>query len=66
MFKYSAAMDNVTAEQDMDILAEFNRQKALLLAPAIFYVALLLMIGALGNPLAIYIYGWKWPNSTTR
>lgn len=55
-----------TWEENHEALMEINRHKAELLIPAILYTVTTMVLGAVGNPLAIYIYGWKWQNTTTR
>ena len=47
-------------------LQAINDQKATLLLPAILVTVVLMLMGLLGNPLAIYIYGWRWRTSSTR
>ncbi|KAK6167673.1 hypothetical protein SNE40_021644 [Patella caerulea] len=51
---------------DMDIINLLNHKKAVQLIPAITYTVILMVIGLIGNPLAIYIYGWRWQKTTTR
>ncbi|ESO98549.1 hypothetical protein LOTGIDRAFT_239028 [Lottia gigantea] len=51
---------------DMDIIHWLNGKKTVLLTPAIAYTIILMVIGLLGNPIAIYIYGWRWQKTTTR
>ncbi|GFO12165.1 cephalotocin receptor 1 [Plakobranchus ocellatus] len=52
--------------QPDDLLQKINEKNAELLAPVIAYTAVLLLLGAVGNPVAIYIYGWKWHSTTSR
>ncbi|KAL8578805.1 hypothetical protein ACOMHN_022098 [Nucella lapillus] len=51
---------------DEDLLQLINDRKASLLLPDIFLTVLFLLLGLLGNPLAIYIYGWRWQSSSTK
>ncbi|CAG5115630.1 unnamed protein product [Candidula unifasciata] len=61
-----ANFSSENSELDFEALLLINKQKAALLVPAIIYAAMLLVIGVIGNPIAIYIYGWKWQSTTTR
>ena len=48
------------------LLQRLNEENAELLAPVIAFVLFLMLLGTVGNPVAIYIYGWKWHNTTSR
>ncbi|RUS83550.1 hypothetical protein EGW08_008729 [Elysia chlorotica] len=48
------------------LLKRLNEENAELLAPVIAYTLFLMLLGTVGNPVAIYIYGWKWHNTTSR
>ncbi|GFS20432.1 cephalotocin receptor 1 [Elysia marginata] len=48
------------------LLQSLNQENAQLLAPVIAYTLFLMFLGTVGNPVAIYIYGWKWHNTTSR
>lgn len=61
-----ANFSSENSDLDFEALMSINKQKAALLVPAIIYAAMLLVIGVIGNPIAIYIYGWKWQSTTTR
>ena len=57
-------MENKTSDEDL--LSELNDQKAVLLIPAILYVAVLMIVGFIGNILVCIFYGCKTkpnPNS---
>ncbi|KAK6960203.1 hypothetical protein BgiMline_035394 [Biomphalaria glabrata] len=56
----------LTSSEELFFLRDISQQKAKLLAPAIAYTVVLMIVGTIGNPIAIYIYGWKWKNTTTR
>ncbi|XP_076456361.1 uncharacterized protein LOC143290731, partial [Babylonia areolata] len=51
---------------DAGLLQLINDRKAKLLLPDILVIVLFLLLGLLGNPLAIYIYGWRWQPSSTK
>ncbi|XP_067664545.1 G-protein coupled receptor 84-like [Haliotis asinina] len=61
--------DNSTLAQALDpmiILQSLNHKKSILLAPAIAYTVVLMTIGVIGNPIAIFIYAFRWPRTTTK
>ncbi|XP_041361200.1 G-protein coupled receptor 84-like [Gigantopelta aegis] len=54
------------AFDEMEIIRRMNNDKAVLLIPAITYTVILMVIGVIGNPLAIYIYGFRWEKTTLK
>lgn len=54
------------SEDEDQLLRTINDQKANLLLPAILVTVCLMILGLVGNPLAIYIYGWRWKPSSTK
>ncbi|KAL8609433.1 hypothetical protein ACOMHN_006620 [Nucella lapillus] len=59
----------VQANQSEDkdkLLQDINDHKAMMLLPAILLITIFLLMGLLSNPLAIYIYGWRWQSSSTK
>ena len=54
------------SEDNARRLQAINDRKATLLLPAILVTVVLMLMGLIGNPLAIYIYGWRWRTSSTR
>ena len=53
-------------EDGEKLLKEINDRKATLLLPVIVTIMLLMGLGLVGNPLSIYIYGWRWQASSTK
>ncbi|XP_046377418.2 G-protein coupled receptor 84-like [Haliotis rufescens] len=61
--------DNSTLAHALDpmiILQSLNDKKSILLAPVIAYTVVLMTIGIIGNPIAIFIYAFRWPRTTTK
>ena len=63
--KTETASQNGTSD-GMDLLRQLNNEKAILLIPAIVYTVVLMVVGVVGNPLAIYIYGFRWEKTTLK
>ncbi|PVD32117.1 hypothetical protein C0Q70_07545 [Pomacea canaliculata] len=61
----SGLVQNLSLDEHQ-LLQDINDRRATLLLPAIIMTVLLMLIGLLGNPLALYIYGWRWPPSSTK
>ncbi|KAH9487526.1 hypothetical protein Btru_073547 [Bulinus truncatus] len=59
-------VSELQSDDELAVLRVVNAEKASVLSPAIAYTVVLMVIGTLGNPVAIYIYGFKWQNTTTR
>lgn len=54
----------VNLTKNDDLLEELNDEKALLLIPAIIYVAILMFVGVIGNILVCVFYGCKTKHTT--
>lgn len=66
MCSYLNTLNQAHITEEQYLLQSMNEQKAKRLFPAIFITIVLMVIGLLGNPLSIYIYGWRWRSSSTR
>ncbi|XP_076437903.1 gastrin/cholecystokinin type B receptor-like [Babylonia areolata] len=60
------ASTNNQSEDKEQLLQSINDLKAMHLLPAILVTLVLMLVGLLSNPLAIYIYGWRWQSSSTK
>ena len=46
------------------LLVQLNNEMVIQLIPAIIYLVVLMIVGAVGNLLVIYIFGWKLKSTT--